>query len=80
MYGDPANKLIRELKRYENFLPPYNDNLVSEINSENIYLFKEAQRVMKQVEQQREEGNQTAYQSSVAYSKLCGAVIHRNKR
>jgi GINS complex subunit 1 len=76
MYGDDALKLIRECKRYDDTLPPYNDDLVRSVQREIKHAFQD---LMDSYEQQNSGLSQLAAAETVSMlaNTLC---IRRNKR
>lgn len=78
MYADDALKLIRELKRYQDTLPPHNTDLVRSVQQEIRHLQQEAESILAQLRERDDENS--IDEQSTAFLRIAHATIVRDKR
>jgi hypothetical protein len=81
MYGDQALKLMRELKRYPDTLPPFNDSGLQQVQRETAQVFAEGKRTLEKVQKLLEE-SMDDQMPPIEQAKINAAVaiLGRNKR
>ena len=80
MYCDEAIKLIRELKRYQDTLPPHNTDLVRSIQREIRHLYAETEQFMSEHAPQDDSSPPEISLSDNAFIAAITMAISRNKR